>query len=288
MQQVHRRKQRVLGKDFVIGRIAQAVFLDHAAAIELAPRLLSVTVRHPVLIEVVGQTKLVKVDHLAGERQIRCVRAIFIDQPIVEEHLLRARFIRRAHGVLQQRRLHRIVRIDERNVLSARYVKPRVSRGGQAAVLLVQQADTRVPRRVSVHDGRATVTCAVIHQNQLEIPEGLRQDAVKTRRQIGLHLIHRHNHAYPAHAFLPAAQTAPILRINPMGSVHYSIKCVSAPYSFVKRVKGAKRHTPKWSMPSNCRFCAVLIRQRLLRMQQPDHPQPPHQASLRSTRRAAP
>ena len=199
VHQVLRGKERVLRENLVVRRKAQAVFLDHAAAIELAPRLLTVPVRHPVPVKIIGEAEPVHIDRFAFKAQIRPLRLSVHNQRIVVEHLLRAGLVRRADGFLQPLRRDVIVRIDERDILAPRDLQPRVARGGQAAVLLVNLADAAVPLRIRLHDRRAAVLRAVVDQDQLEIIKRLREDAVQAPGQIRLHLIDRHDHAHAAH-----------------------------------------------------------------------------------------
>ena len=148
-----------------------------------------------------GQSELIQIDGFIPHGQIRALRPILRHEAIIINHQLRARPLRRGHRVRQHRRLNRVVRIDQRDILAPRDVQPRVSRRGKAAVRLVHLTDARVLRGVFRHDSRAVVLRAVIHQNQLKILESLRKDAVKAPRQIRLHLIDRHDHTDAAHSF---------------------------------------------------------------------------------------
>ena len=177
VHQVLRGKERILREDLVVRRKAQAVFLNYAAPVELAPRLLPVPIRHPVPVEIVGEAEPIHVDRLAFKAQIRPLRLSVHNQRIVVEHLLRAGLVRRSDGFLQPLRRDVIVRIDERDILASRDLQPRVARGGQSAVLLVNLADAAVALRIRLHDRRTAVLRAVIDQDQLEIIKRLREDA---------------------------------------------------------------------------------------------------------------
>ena len=201
MHQIHRRKQRILGKNLVVRRIAEVMPLDDVAPIQAAPRLLPVHIRHPVAIKIIGQPELIQIDGFIPHGQIRALRPVLRHKAVIINHQLRARPLRCGHRVRQHRRLNRVVRIDKRDILAPRDVQPRVSRRGKTAVRLVHLTDARVLRGVFRHDSRAVVLRAVIHQNQLKILEGLRKDAVKAPRQIRLHLIDRYDHTDAAHSF---------------------------------------------------------------------------------------
>ena len=203
MQQIHRRKQRVLCKNFFIGRIAQTMLLDQITAIQLAPCLLPVLIGHPVPVKIPRKADLFKIDHLIVKLQVCAMHARFIYDPVIVQHLIGVCFKRGAYRILKQRGLDIIIRIDKDDESAFRHVKPSIPRRGKPAVFLVYEADTAVHAGVSLHNDRAAVLRSIVDQNELIIFKRLCENAVDAARKIRLHLIYRNDNAYRAHEIPP-------------------------------------------------------------------------------------
>ena len=113
------------------------------------------------------------------------------------------RLLRRLHSVGNHRRLNRIIRIDEYDVLSPCDIQSGVARRGQSAVFFMNKADARVPHGVFIHDFRTTVPRSVVYKDEFKIRKCLRQNAVQTFCQILLDLIDRNDYADPTHFAFP-------------------------------------------------------------------------------------
>ena len=103
-----------------------------------------------------------------------------------------------AQGRLKQRgehaRVHRVVGVHEADPLPARHVEPGVAGVGQPPVGLVDDPHAPVAGRELVADGGAAVGRAVVHQDDLEVLVGLREDGLHARPQVRLHLVYGHDH----------------------------------------------------------------------------------------------
>ncbi len=88
-----------------------------------------------------------------------------------------------------------IVAVDKRDALPLSNVKPRVSRGGKSAVLLMDDFNSTVERRVIVAYLTATIRGAVVDEDQFEILISLGKNAVDAAAEIILNIIDGNNNA---------------------------------------------------------------------------------------------
>ena len=102
-----------------------------------------------------------------------------------------------------------VVRIQPRDELTARLGEPHVQAGREAEVATVgDEPDARIG--VLAHDLRASVGGPVVHHDQLEIAELLREDAVHGGAHVPLAVVHRHDdtHARRDHRLGPVQRAA--------------------------------------------------------------------------------
>ena len=106
---------------------------------------------------------------------------------------IRAVFFQERHHVGVCPRLQKIVAVRKAQVFPCGRPQSRVFRRRRAAVFLVNDPNAAVPLGIGVADGTGIVGGAVVDENDLQLFVVLRQDAVQTLRQVGRHVIHRHN-----------------------------------------------------------------------------------------------
>ena len=106
---------------------------------------------------------------------------------------IRAVFFQERHHVGVCPRLQKIVAVREAQVFPCGRPQSCVFCRRRAAVFLVNDPNAAVPLGIGVADGTGIVGGAVVDENDLQLFVVLRQDAVQTLRQVGRHVIHRHN-----------------------------------------------------------------------------------------------
>ena len=102
-----------------------------------------------------------------------------------------------AQGIVQPfqiLRQHKVIGIHKADVFAPCHIQPKIARRGHPTVFFVENAHPGILRRIALHDLPAVVRRTIVHNDQLKIPVGLRQQAVQTRGQILFHLIDRYDH----------------------------------------------------------------------------------------------
>ena len=111
----------------------------------------------------------------------------------------------RAQHPLQGFRVNPVVVVVEENPLAVRVVvdpvQAGVSRRADSGVLLMNDVHPGVFRSIAIADFPAIVRAAVVHQDELQVPEGLTQNALDAPGQILRHFVNRHNHTDLGHDF---------------------------------------------------------------------------------------
>ena len=90
-----------------------------------------------------------------------------------------------------------VVEVLSRDVLGSRLGDPEVGGLGDAQPARREDPDARVALRQVAQDLRRAVLGAVVHQDPLEVGEGLRQDARDRPIHVGLAVVDRRHHAHP-------------------------------------------------------------------------------------------
>ena len=92
---------------------------------------------------------------------------------------------------------HPVIPIHTCDIGPLRHVQCRVPGIGQSSILLVEDPNMRILRRVLVTKGTASIGGTIVYQNDLQIPIGLPQKAVHTAAHIGLDVIDRNDDTDP-------------------------------------------------------------------------------------------
>ena len=106
---------------------------------------------------------------------------------------IRAVFFQERHHVGVCPRLQKIVAVRKAQVFPRGRPQSCVFCRRRAAVFLVDDPNAAVPLGIGVADGTGIVGGAVVNEDDLQLFVVLRQDAVQALRQVGRHVIHRHN-----------------------------------------------------------------------------------------------
>ena len=135
---------------------------------------------------------------------LRVLPACFL---IAADADIRPQLLRGAKHPLQRLGMNPVIVVVKKDPLAVRVlvhpVQPGVSCHADALIFLVNHVNPGVFFRIAVADLPAVVRAAVVHQNQLQIPEGLIQNSFDTPGQILRHFIYRHNHADLCHGKAP-------------------------------------------------------------------------------------
>ncbi len=116
------------------------------------------------------------------------VPAIIVEVKISDD-IIRVRFLRAFPHFFQTLRVKPIVAVQQKNPLRAGTLHAEPTRRRHAAVGFVEDADARIARGVFVADCAGIVRRAVVHENQLEVRDRLREHALDALGQILFDLV---------------------------------------------------------------------------------------------------
>ena len=92
-----------------------------------------------------------------------------------------------------------VIRVEELDILSAGHVQRLVPRIADAGILLVDHPDPAVHGSVFVTDRAGGILASVIHEQEFEIPELLRENTVHAAAQHCFCIVHRDDNTYFRH-----------------------------------------------------------------------------------------
>lgn len=84
-----------------------------------------------------------------------------------------------------------VIRIYKRYEFAISQIYTAISRNRQPTVAAMQHTDAAVARSIFIADGRRAVGAAVVHDNYIQVAEGLPDNAVKTLAEILSGIVHR-------------------------------------------------------------------------------------------------
>ena len=88
-----------------------------------------------------------------------------------------------------------IVGIKKRNCLASRDIQTDITRHAESAILLMDDAEARIPFREIVANLPRAICGTVIDDDHLKVAVGLGEDAVQSLNEVGTYVVHWNNHA---------------------------------------------------------------------------------------------
>ena len=132
----------------------------------------------------------------------------------VAGHQGRARLLRQREQQLERPRRHQVVGVAEPEVLTAGVPDPLVASGTEAAVLDVHHPHPGVPGGVGIGDRPGVVGGAVVDHHDLELAQGLPEQAVEAGGEVRRHVVRRDHHAHPRRGLTALEHPRTVLRSN--------------------------------------------------------------------------